>query len=133
MPAHRKNFDSAVELYQLGASIEDVADASGVSRQAMWKALTLRNVEMRPRIKTGGANHFFSHGEGYGPEKIAAKVEVMKAVRSGRIVRQACESCSSSPVASDGRSLVHAHHEDYSAPLRVRWLCVACHFAEHHK
>ncbi|HEM7839616.1 hypothetical protein [Burkholderia multivorans] len=132
MPAHRKNFDAAIELYGLGASIEDVADAYGVSRQAMWKALSRRGVAMRPRIRFDAGNHFFVHGEGYGSEKVAAKIEVMKAIRAGRLTRQPCERCGESPTAKDGRSLVHAHHEDYSKPLHVRWLCVSCHYAEHH-
>lgn len=132
MPAHRKDFSQAVEMYELGASIEDVADAHGVSRQAMWKSLTRRGVAMRSQTRIGSDNHFFVHGLGYGPEKVAAKIEVMKAVRSGRLMRQPCEQCGESPVGRDGRSLVHAHHADYEQPLQVRWLCVNCHFMEHH-
>lgn len=133
MPAPRKNLDHAIEMYTLGASIEDVADAHGVSRQAMWKALTRRGVVMRPKAPHGAANHFFVHGQGYGPEKTAAKLEVLKAMRSGRLSREPCESCRESPVGADGRSLVHAHHDDYAQPLKVRWLCVRCHFTEHHE
>lgn len=132
MAAHRKDFSNAVEMYQLGASVEDVADAHGITRQAMWKALVRRHVVMRPQIRTGGENHFFLHGLGYGEEKVAAKIEVMKAVRSGRLVRKPCEQCCEMPVGIDGRSLVHAHHADYGQPLQVRWLCVSCHFREHH-
>lgn len=132
MPAHRKNFDQAVEMYRLGASVKDVADAHGVSRQAMWKSLARRNVEMRPQARQGADNHFFMHGQEYGPEKITAKIEVMKAIRSGRLIRYPCEKCAKSPIANDGRSLVHAHHDDYSQPLAVRWLCVSCHHSEHH-
>jgi len=133
MPAPRKNFDVAVEMYTLGASIEDCADAFHISRQAMWKALTLRKTRMRPKAPKGASNHFFVHGQGYGPEKLAAKLEVLKAVKSGRLERQPCETCLKTPFGSDGRSLVHAHHDDYLKPLQVRWLCVTCHFQEHHQ
>lgn len=36
-------------------------------------------------------------------------------VRTGKIVKSACEVC--------GDVNVEAHHEDYSNPLNVRWLC----------
>jgi hypothetical protein len=46
------------------------------------------------------------------------------ALRSGKISRQPCESC--------GSQKSQAHHDDYSKPLDVRWLC-AKHHAEHHR
>ncbi|MFY2608276.1 hypothetical protein [Achromobacter ruhlandii] len=133
MAAPRKNFSGAVEAYVSGRSLEDVAKQYGISRQAMWKALRRRGVQMRPNAPEGQQNGFFVHGKGYGPEKQAAKSEVMKAIRAGSLVRQPCEVCAGNPTASDGRSLVHAHHEDYSKPLQVRWLCQRCHHREHHQ
>lgn len=47
MPRPRKDFTIAVEMYGLGASIDSVAVAHGVTRQAMWKILRRRGVEMR--------------------------------------------------------------------------------------
>lgn len=47
MPAHRKNYDRAVELYKAGLSIADVAAQFSVTRQAMHKILKRRGVEMR--------------------------------------------------------------------------------------
>lgn len=47
MPAPRKNFDSAIAMYMSGLSISQVAKVFGVSRQAMWDALSRRGVEMR--------------------------------------------------------------------------------------
>lgn len=60
------------------------------------------------------------------PQKKAAANAVNNAVRDGRLVRQPCEF--DGPECS-GR--VEAHHEDYSRPLNVRWLCVAHHKARH--
>lgn len=57
------------------------------------------------------------------PEKAKAWNMVSNAVRSGKLIRQPCESCNV-PKAQ-------AHHEDYSKPLDVRWLCFVCHRAEH--
>ncbi|UOF78436.1 restriction endonuclease paci restriction endonuclease [Caudoviricetes sp.] len=48
---------------------------------------------------------------------------VARAIRSGALVRQPCESC------NDESSV--AHHDDYDKPLSVRWLCQACHKRHH--
>jgi hypothetical protein len=47
------------------------------------------------------------------------------AIRLGRLVRQPCEEC--------GRANTEAHHDDYSKPLEVRWLCKHHHQSLHHK
>jgi hypothetical protein len=57
------------------------------------------------------------------PEKRRAHSHVAYAVRAGLIERQPCEVCGG---ASD------AHHDDYSKPLEVRWLCRQ-HHADTHK
>lgn len=50
------------------------------------------------------------------PQKAKAHQIVHKAIRSGKLVRQPCEVCGTT-------ARIHAHHEDYSKPLEVRWLC----------
>lgn len=45
------------------------------------------------------------------------------AIKRGRLVRQPCEVC--------GAERVEAHHDDYSRPYDVRWLCKR-HHDEHH-
>lgn len=57
------------------------------------------------------------------PEKRRAQQTVAKAIRKGELVRQPCEE---GPEGC-GPGKVHAHHDDYSKPLDVRWLC-----ARHH-
>jgi hypothetical protein len=42
------------------------------------------------------------------------------AVKNGSLKKQPCEKC-----GSTGR--VNAHHEDYTKPLDVMWLCYTCH------
>ena len=59
------------------------------------------------------------------PQKYKAQVAVSNALRDRRLVRQACEFC--------GNQKAEAHHDDYSKPLEVRWLCNAHHRAEHRK
>ena len=59
------------------------------------------------------------------PEKRSAHRKVERAIKSGRLVRGLCEIC--------GSHNVHAHHDDYSKPLDVRWLCPKHHIAEHMK
>ena len=57
------------------------------------------------------------------PLKWAAHCIVNNAIRVGKIQKQTCEKC--------GKK-AQAHHDDYSKPLQVRWLCSA-HHAEHHR
>lgn len=40
-------------------------------------------------------------------------------VRRGKLKRKPCERC--------GEKKAQVHHDDYSQPLQVRWLCVPCH------
>lgn len=55
--------------------------------------------------------------------RVMARVKARRAIRTGRLVRQPCEVC--------GVAKVEAHHDDYSQPLSVRWLCPT-HHREHH-
>jgi hypothetical protein len=57
------------------------------------------------------------------PEKERARWTVKNALRYGLLAKQPCEVC--------GVEKVDAHHEDYSRPLDVRWLCRRHHAAEH--
>ena len=58
------------------------------------------------------------------PEKRRAHNAVSNALRDGILRKSPCEVC--------GAAETTAHHEDYSRPLDVRWLCTKCH-AEIHK
>ena len=46
---------------------------------------------------------------------------VAKALRKGRLTREPCEVCGA--VHGVDGAVLHAHHEDYSKPLDVVWLC----------
>lgn len=58
------------------------------------------------------------------PAKRAAHIATGNAIRDGRLTRQPCEVC--------GELKAQAHHDDYSKPLDVRWLC-STHHAEWHR
>lgn len=62
--------------------------------------------------------------ERVGPEVLSAHKKTEWAIASGKLVRQPCEKC--------GATKVDAHHDDYSRPLDVRWLCRS-HHLEHHR
>jgi hypothetical protein len=57
------------------------------------------------------------------PERDAARKAVQDAVRAGKLIRQPCEKC--------GELKSEGHHDDYTKPLEVRWLC-RTHHTEHH-
>lgn len=48
-----------------------------------------------------------------------ARMTANRAIRQGKLVRQPCARCHAPKV--------DAHHEDYSKPLEVIWLCRTCH------
>lgn len=55
--------------------------------------------------------------------KDAARSAVAQAIQASRLVQQPCTRCGHSPA--------EAHHEDYSRPLDVTWLCRKCHRVRH--
>lgn len=58
-------------------------------------------------------------------EKYNARMRLGNAVRKGKIQRQPCEVC--------GEPMTQAHHDDYSKPFDVRWLCSNHHGVQHRK
>ena len=59
------------------------------------------------------------------PKKIAAQRKVAYNVKRGYMTAKPCEVC--------GEEKTVAHHDDYSKPLDVRWLCQAHHVQWHKK
>ena len=59
------------------------------------------------------------------PERYAATNAVNNAIRDGKLTRpNHCEKCGI-------ECRPHGHHDDYSKPLDVRWLCDPCHKEVH--
>ena len=58
------------------------------------------------------------------PDKRAVHIMTGNAIRAGKLIKQPC-TC--------GRTDVHAHHDNYSKPFEVRWLCPGCHNAHHRR
>lgn len=58
------------------------------------------------------------------PLKVWARQATKSALKRGVLVRQPCEVCGDE--RSDG------HHEDYTKPLEIRWLCRQHHMEAHH-
>jgi len=57
------------------------------------------------------------------PGKYNARWALGNAVRDGKVVREPCLVCK--------KAFVEGHHEDYSKPLEVMWLCKSCHYWWH--
>ncbi len=62
----------------------------------------------------------------------AAHQAVGRAIARGDLVRQPCEECAGEPRWPYlALQPAVAHHDDYSKPLDVRWLCREHHYAFH--
>jgi hypothetical protein len=85
--------------------------------------MTVINVEASKRVGEARAVHA-ERARQYrlrNPEKVAARVAVRTAIRTGQLVRlECCERC--------GKACkTEASHWDYSRVLDVEWLCRQCH------
>lgn len=54
------------------------------------------------------------------PIKVNARVLINKAIKDGTLIKENCEVC-----GTDEK--IEGHHDDYSKPLEVRWLCTQHH------
>ena len=53
--------------------------------------------------------------------------KVQWALESGKLIKSLkCEVC-------DCESFLYGHHDDYSKPLEVRWVCKECHYKIHRR
>jgi hypothetical protein len=88
---------------------------------AWWRGIGEREREMfRARRRDR-----YASDEGI---KIRARLAVSAALKSGRLVRpDLCVDC------LGRRDNIEAHHDDYSYPLVVVWLCSRCHGSRHRK
>jgi len=71
--------------------------------------------DLRSSARLSSFFPFHSHRDFFRAKRAADKA-VRKALRDGTLVRQGCERCTL-------KRRIEAHHDDYSKPLEVRWLC----------
>lgn len=121
---------SAVQMYQSGKSLAQIAPLFGISRQSLWGTFRRLKVPMQSQKRYGTENHFYRGGR---KAKDSAQNKLEKAVQRGKILRPtSCERCGETPPRfKNGRTAIQAHHHDYSKPLDVHWLCQRCHHLEH--
>lgn len=81
-----------------------------------------RKRSQQPRRKENAADYQRAY-RARSREKVRARYAVAKAIRQGTLTSMPCEVC--------GEAATHAHHDDYSKPLDVRWLCLQHHWDEH--
>lgn len=65
----------------------------------------------RNRVNTRESSEY----RGRNPSKYFAQTTLGNAIRDGKLIKQPCEIC--------GSLKVQAHHDDYTKPLDVVWLC----------
>lgn len=80
------------------------------ARAASKKSRARYCAENKAKIAAYNKAYYWSH-----LDEARAKWQVRYAVKMGRLIRLPCEVC--------GSPKSEAHHDDYSKPLDVRWLC----------
>jgi hypothetical protein len=93
-----------------------------LERQRQKTKRRLQNGQVKP-ITTEKKREIITRYKNKYPVKAEAHRIFQIAVKDGKIIHQPCEVC--------GRQDSEGHHEDYSKPLEVIWLC-STHHAERH-
>ena len=74
--------------------------------------------ENREAVNRHQRNYFRKY-----PDRKRAKAAIRDAIRRGHLIPEPCFACAAEKV--------DAHHEDYSKPYEILWLCRSCHTAYH--
>lgn len=106
-----KDCQCSAEAARYQAKSDD-EKATFKSQVASWRAAN------KPRTRAASDKWIRNN-----PQKRRAQQMVAVEIRSGRMARCACERC--------GSANAQAHHDDYSKPLDVRWLCPRDHARAH--
>ena len=96
---------------------------SAKRKHILYDQTGCKNPNFKGSLALSKYQHKLSFRKKY-PEKAFAHDVFAAAIRAGKIKRNPCEKCGSTK--SEG------HHEDYSKPLDVVWLCKK-HHREHEK
>ncbi len=101
--------------------------AARMLRQLNWQKKNpekkCEQIKKWQRKNRDKVNEHAARGRQKHPEKHAAREITRAAIKRGQIIKLPCEKC--------GHDKAQAHHDDYSKPLEVRWLCQK-HHTEHH-
>lgn len=127
-------YAKACALRERGEKLAAIAKRFGVSRQRVAQVTGHVETPLDRHRKT--YPRFVNHSTqpipgarttepGYLEAQYYAQIATRKAIKEGRLIRQPCEQCG----ATTGR--IEAHHEDYSKPLDVMWLCHKHHAQRH--
>ena len=92
--------------------------------QEKCKTCSAKTVRLWYRKNKNRAYEATKRSQARHPEKYRAGCVVRMAVMRGTITKKPCEVC--------GDNNVHAHHEDYSKPREVVWLCRKHHVERHY-
>lgn len=84
------------------------------------RAIYAKTSNGKKAIRTSHSNYRKTY-----PLKRIATNAVSNAIRCGELIRP--EKCSVCNI----NAKTEAHHDDYSKPLNIRWLCKRCHVAWH--
>jgi hypothetical protein len=95
-------------------------EAARLRNRTQWR----KEYGQRPEVKARVAERFREmRRDPKNAKKTRASWAVRYLVRIGLLKRQSCEVC--------GAPRAHGHHDDYSKPLDVKWLCPAHHAQRH--
>lgn len=98
------------------------------ARSARWyEANTLKARENRKKYHAEHRDKVLLAHRNYAQKyknRFVATSAVYMAIKTGKLVRGPCEACGAT-------ESVHGHHDDYSKPLDVNWLCEECHPSLH--
>ena len=124
-PKYQLREQDVRRLRNEGLTIREIAHRLGRSTSRVTKVLRAMGLAERGPLSgpLSCSRKRNARWEQKYPEKRRAHKVVEKALDAGRIQRMDCECC--------GEKKTHAHHDDYSRPLDVRWLCARCHKREH--
>ncbi len=108
--------EQALNLINRVMSVIEVAAFYGCSRERIYQIMRKSEVKARPK-----SDWMLSYPKDDDMKKrrVMAGTMVALARQRGTLVQQPCEIC--------GKPETVAHHDDYSKPLDVRWLCRAHH------
>jgi hypothetical protein len=87
------------------------------------RCLACERIRTRQRMRAGALPKAVARWRSRNPDAVNAHRLLKAAVKRGNLQRQPCCVC--------GSTVSHAHHEDYSRPLDVVWLCLHCHHERH--